>query len=674
MVNLVRKVPHDVKKSCDAAGFLTEKELIRGLVDDKFLLGGGIVSAPEDVNVIRTMVDQNKKDMKVPVQMPSHRQHVYYILGKRPGSEGSSDSTISFFDDDLEGEDLPYNDALVISLNVGDHEVNRILVDLGSLVNVMCKNLFKILNMKPKDLKQTDILMFGFNEVAVRPMGIPYTVALHHPAWNHLTIPTAPTPSLDSPSHAVMHRLCVRCVSAFAATRTWAIHALLRCLLTSTSKVSPVLACALRAPFFFCAPRVRRSDTVHRAPLLLLCTADTTSLLLTSSLHSSPFPANFDLPDSLKVNLVGVSRHRAFTGCLPRRTANLVCKVPHDVKKSCDAAGFLTEKVCIVSAPEDVNVIRTMVDQNKKDMKEPVQMPSHRQHVYYILGKRPRSEGSSNSTISFSDDDFEGVDLPYNDALVISLNVGDHKVNRILVDPGSSVNVMYKNLFKILNMKPEDLKQTDILMSGFNEVAVRPIGKVNPVGVSRHRAFTGCLPRRTVNLVRKVPHDVKKSCDAAGFLTKKEFIRGLVDDKFLLGGGIVSAPEDVNVIRTMVAQNKKDMKEPVQMPSHRQHVYYILGKRPRSEGSSNSTISFSDDDFEGVDLPHNDALVISLNVGDHKVNRILVDPGGSVYVMYKNLFKIFNLKLEDLKQTGILMSGFNEVSVRPMGVVSVNII
>ncbi|CAL5390120.1 unnamed protein product [Camellia sinensis] len=108
--------------------------------------------------------------------------------------------------------------------------------------------------------------------------------------------------------------------------------------------------------------------------------------------------------------------------------------------------------------------------------------------------------------------------------------------------------------------------------------------------------------------------------------------------------------------------------------SHRQHVNCIRGKRPISEGSSSeSSISFSDADLEGVDLPHNDSLVISLEVGGHLVDRILVDLGSTVDIMYINLFKMLKLKLEDLKPTSTVLHGFNEVSVQPMEVVTLPI-
>ncbi|XP_016481355.2 uncharacterized protein LOC107802383 [Nicotiana tabacum] len=44
--------------------------------------------------------------------------------------------------------------------------------------------------------------------------------------------------------------------------------------------------------------------------------------------------------------------------------------------------------------------------------------------------------------ITFTEEDVDGLLLPYNDALVISLNVSDIKIKRVLVDPGSSANII----------------------------------------------------------------------------------------------------------------------------------------------------------------------------------------------------------------------------------------
>ena len=112
-------------------------------------LGGGNVIAFKVVNVIHAMVDT-----RMLVQRASDRQHVNGIRGKRPrNEESSSESSISFTDADLEGVELPHNDPLVIALKVGGQLVDRILVDLGSAFDIIYKNLFEMLGLKPEDLK-----------------------------------------------------------------------------------------------------------------------------------------------------------------------------------------------------------------------------------------------------------------------------------------------------------------------------------------------------------------------------------------------------------------------------------------------------------------------------------------------------------------------------------------
>ncbi|XP_075083532.1 uncharacterized protein LOC142167266 [Nicotiana tabacum] len=44
--------------------------------------------------------------------------------------------------------------------------------------------------------------------------------------------------------------------------------------------------------------------------------------------------------------------------------------------------------------------------------------------------------------ITFTEEDANGLLLAHNDALVISLNVLDFKIKRVLVDPGSSANII----------------------------------------------------------------------------------------------------------------------------------------------------------------------------------------------------------------------------------------
>ena len=60
------------------------------------------------------------------------------------------------------------------------------------------------------------------------------------------------------------------------------------------------------------------------------------------------------------------------------------------------------------------------------------------------------------------------------------------------------------------------------------------------------------------------------------------------------------------------------------------------------------TLSFSEEDKIGTTQPHDDALLITLKIGDYDVKKVMVDGGSVAKVMYPDLYKGLNLKLEDL--------------------------
>ena len=86
---------------------------------------------------------------------------------------------------------------------------------------------------------------------------------------------------------------------------------------------------------------------------------------------------------------------------------------------------------------------------------------AHLREVFHIdegvtpAPKKLRKE--STEEIVFTDHDLEGVQLPHSDALVVTMRVVNFDVKRILIDPGSSAEIMYDSLFKGLGFKHEDL-------------------------------------------------------------------------------------------------------------------------------------------------------------------------------------------------------------------------
>ena len=59
-------------------------------------------------------------------------------------------------------------------------------------------------------------------------------------------------------------------------------------------------------------------------------------------------------------------------------------------------------------------------------------------------------------------------------------------------------------------------------------------------------------------------------------------------------------------------------------------------------------MGFSDEDKIGTIQPHNDALVITLQIGGYDVKRVMVDQGSAAEIMYPDLYKGLSLRSKDL--------------------------
>lgn len=66
--------------------------------------------------------------------------------------------------------------------------------------------------------------------------------------------------------------------------------------------------------------------------------------------------------------------------------------------------------------------------------------------------KRPRPLDILKWTITFTECDLEMVQTPHTDVLMVTIQIGVHDVKQVLVDQGSSAEVMYYDLFKKLDL------------------------------------------------------------------------------------------------------------------------------------------------------------------------------------------------------------------------------
>ena len=89
-----------------------------------------------------------------------------------------------------------------------------------------------------------------------------------------------------------------------------------------------------------------------------------------------------------------------------------------------------------------------------------------------------RAEGNTRLALSFSNEDRVGTLQPHDDALVVTLRIGGYDVKRVIVDQGSSAEIMYPDLYKGLNLRPEDITAYSSPLVSFDGKVIIPKGQI----------------------------------------------------------------------------------------------------------------------------------------------------------------------------------------------------
>ncbi|GAV71739.1 hypothetical protein CFOL_v3_15229, partial [Cephalotus follicularis] len=90
--------------------------------------------------------------------------------------------------------------------------------------------------------------------------------------------------------------------------------------------------------------------------------------------------------------------------------------------------------------------------------------------------QQPRGD---EEVISFSEVDYEGVRLPHDDPVVVTLLVELFTMKRILIDNGSSADILYKHAFDQLRIPADQLRPVKTPLVGFAGETIHPLGSIN---------------------------------------------------------------------------------------------------------------------------------------------------------------------------------------------------
>ena len=80
--------------------------------------------------------------------------------------------------------------------------------------------------------------------------------------------------------------------------------------------------------------------------------------------------------------------------------------------------------------------------------------------------------------MGFLDEDKIGTIQPHDDALMITLRIWDYDVKKVMVDQGSTAEIMYPDLYNGLNLKAKDLTPNSSPLVSFEEKIIILKGQI----------------------------------------------------------------------------------------------------------------------------------------------------------------------------------------------------
>uniref|UniRef100_A0A2N9J973 Integrase catalytic domain-containing protein n=1 Tax=Fagus sylvatica TaxID=28930 RepID=A0A2N9J973_FAGSY len=139
---------------------------------------------------------------------------------------------------------------------------------------------------------------------------------------------------------------------------------------------------------------------------------------------------------------------------------------------------------------------------------------------YHGHPKTPKNARLDDQVLSFSEEDARGTQ-PHDDALVVTINIAGFTTRRVMIDNGSSADILYLSAYQQMWLDKDKLRPMDTPLVGFTGDKVCPIGIVTlPITVGSHpktvsktvdflivncpSAYNAIIGRLTLNRLRAV--------------------------------------------------------------------------------------------------------------------------------------------------------------------------
>jgi hypothetical protein len=95
------------------------------------------------------------------------------------------------------------------------------------------------------------------------------------------------------------------------------------------------------------------------------------------------------------------------------------------------------------------------------------------------LERPSKARRTEQDAVTFSSRDEEGVFYPHDDALVVTLLIGNFNIHRVLVDNGSSADILFLPAFKKMEIEQKRVVPAPTPLVGFTGEKVLPVGTIS---------------------------------------------------------------------------------------------------------------------------------------------------------------------------------------------------
>ena len=96
-----------------------------------------------------------------------------------------------------------------------------------------------------------------------------------------------------------------------------------------------------------------------------------------------------------------------------------------------------------------------------------------------IFGRQPRTIREDEPAITFMDEDARRLHHPHDDAIVITLTIANYTTRRVLIDNGSSTNILYYLAFQQMRINKDLLCPVNVPLIGFRGMKILLVGTIS---------------------------------------------------------------------------------------------------------------------------------------------------------------------------------------------------